>query len=115
MALKNLSSLRSNAARRTQFEEQAAEPREHPHGREESPPTQSSSPLRARKRLALRAMPVAAAIERDALVAIGVTLLDMPAQPAQWVVARGLVSRGMHRLTLIVRVVTLLPALSFYL
>ena len=37
-------------------------------------------PLRARQRLALRAVPVAAAVERDALVAAGITLLDMPAQ-----------------------------------
>ena len=37
-------------------------------------------PLRARQRLALRAVSVAAAVERDALVAAGVALLDMPAQ-----------------------------------
>src|SRR5690606_3042417 len=35
-------------------------------------------PLRARERLALWTMPVAAAVERDPLVAAGVALLDVP-------------------------------------
>ena len=37
-------------------------------------------PLRARQRLALRAVPIAAAVEGDALVAAGVALLDMAAE-----------------------------------
>ena len=37
-------------------------------------------PLRTRQRLALRAVAVAAAVERDALVTAGVALLDMPTQ-----------------------------------
>ena len=45
-------------------------------------------PLRARQRLALRAMTIPAAVEGDALVAAGVALLDVAAQRCRCGIAR---------------------------
>ena len=55
-------------------------------------------PLRARERLALWTMPVAAPVERDPLVAAGVALLDVPRAPPCGN-ARSLMTRRCPRLS----------------